>query len=90
MAATFSRDADDMKAETPLMEENPTPKNKVGEQILAALGKLYQRLNSLETRQAPAAQPERHYIGDDGAASAASAASASTWQNLASDRGAEK
>ena len=77
MAAMFSeKGADDMKAETPLMEENPSPTSKVEEHILGALGKLDSRLNSLETKQK---QPEKHY---DGTASAA-------WQNLSSDRGTE-
>ena len=75
MAAT-EKDADDMKAETPLMEENPTPMNKVEEQILGALGKLDKRSNSLETKQT---QPEKHYNGT----------ASESWQNLSSDRGTE-
>ena len=49
MAAT-EKDADDMNAETPLMDENPIPENKVEAQILGALEKLDKRLNSIETR----------------------------------------
>ena len=81
MAALF-QDADDMKAETPLMEENPTPKNNVTRLILGAPGKLDQRLNSLETRQLETrqAQPEKHYIGSEN----------ESWQNLSSGGGAEK
>ena len=77
MAAT-EKGENDMNAETPLMEENPNPRNKVEEQILGALGKLDRRLNSLETKQT---QPEKHYPGtprDD-----------KSWQNLSSDRGTE-
>ena len=73
MAAT-ERNGDDMQAETPLMEENPNPTNKVEEQILGALGKLDKRLNSLETTQT---QPEKHYDGTK----------SESWQNLSSDRG---
>ena len=82
MAAMFSeKDADDMKAETPLMEENPNPTNKVEEQILGALEKLGQRMNSLETKQNQPETPqlEKHY---DGTASEA-------WQNVPSDKGTE-
>ena len=79
MAAIF-QDADDMKAHTPIMEENPTPKNRVEEQILGALGKLDQRLNSLEAKQNQPAQPEKHYIGSG----------SESWQDLPSGRGAEK
>ena len=77
MAAVFAEKGEnDMKAETPIMEENPTPKNKVEEQILGALGKLDKRLNSLETKQT---QPEKHYNGT----------ASESWQDLSSDRGAE-
>ena len=76
MAAMF-QDTDDMKAETPLMTENPTPKNKVEERMLGALGKLEQRLNSLETKQVQA-QPEKHYIGSG----------SESWADVASARGA--
>ena len=66
------------------MEENPTPRNKVEEQILGALGKLDQRLSSLETRQTQPetrqTQPEKYYIG----------AASESWQNLPSDRGGEE
>ena len=71
------KDADAMKAEIPLLEENPIPETKVQEQMLGALEKLDKRLNSLETTQI---QPEKHYTGT----------ASESWQNLSSDGGAEK
>ena len=76
LAANF-QDPDDMKAETPLMTENPTPKNRVEEQIIGALGKLEQRLSSLETQQVQP-KPEKHYIGSG----------SESWAELPSARGA--
>ena len=75
--ATTEKNAGDMKAEVPLMEEYPIPENRVQEQVLGALEKLDQRLNSLETTQT---QPEKHYpmVGSE------------SWQNLSSDGGGER
>ena len=70
------KDADAMKAEIPLLEENPIPENKVEEQILRALENVDKRLNSLETKQT---QQEKHYTGP----------ASESWQNLPSDRGTE-
>ena len=53
-------DADAMKAEIPLLEENPIPENNMQKQVLGALEKLDKRLNSLETMQT---QPEKPYNG---------------------------
>ena len=70
------KDADAMKAEIPLLEENPIPETKVQEQMLGALEKLDKRLNSLETVQT---QPEKRYVGmPDG-----------SWQHLPSSRTTE-
>ena len=69
------KDADAMKAEIPLMEENPIPESKVQEMMLGALEKLNTRLNTLETTQT---QPEKHYSGT----------ASGSWQNLSSDRDA--
>ena len=69
-----------MKAQAPLMEENPTPKNRVEEQILGALGKLDQRLNSLEAKQNQPAQPAKHYIGSG----------SESWQDLPSGGSADQ
>ena len=66
-----------MKAEIPLMEENPTPRNKVEGQILGALEKLDKRLHTLETTPT---QSEKHYTGTE----------SGSWQNLPSDKGIEK
>ena len=71
------KDADAMKAEIPLMDEYPIPENKVQEKMLGALEKLDKRLNSLETMQT---QPEKHYSGT----------ASGSWENLSSDRVAEK
>ena len=65
-----------MKVQLPLMEENPTPKNRVEAQILGALEKLDQRLHSLEARPSQPAQPEKHYIGSG----------SESWQDLPSGR----
>ena len=75
--ATTEKDADDMKAEVPLMDEYPIPENKVQEQVFGALEKLDQRLNSLETTQT---QPEKHYT----------TVGSGSWQNLSSDGDAER
>ena len=75
--ATTEKDADDMKAEVPLMDEYPIPENKVQEQVLGALEKLDQRLNSLETTQT---QPEKHYT----------TVGSGSWQNLSSDGDGER
>ena len=76
MAAT-GMDADDMRAETPLLEENPNPTNRVEEKILGALEKLNQRLSTLEMKHN---QPEKHYDGT----------TSESWQALSSDAGAER
>ena len=68
-AATTEKDTDDMKAEIPLMEENPTPKNRVEEQILGALEKLDKRMSSLEAKQAPSnASASWQNLSSDGGA----------------------
>ena len=82
MAAVFAEKGEnDMKAETPIMEENPTPKNKVEEQIIGALEKLDRRMSSLETKQVKPDETEKHYPGT------ASGTASESWQDLSSDRG---
>ena len=90
-----TRDVDDMKAEIPLLEENPTPKNRVEELILGALEKMDRRLSTLETTQAQPEksheqnQAEKHSEQNQAEKNSDGAASAS-WQNLPSDGAAEK
>ena len=79
MSAT-APDADDMRAETPLMEELPLPRNSAEAQILGALEKINTRLTSLETTQAQPAQPEKMYP----------ATASESWKSLSTDGGAVK
>ena len=71
---TATKDADAMRAEVPLMTENPTPTTNVEAQLLGALEKIDKRLNVIEAR-------ENDTKSQSGTAS-------DSWQ-IASDHGAE-